>query len=175
MGIGGAVDAVSNLARDLYKPASEAAEKSGVAKMGRETFLAQAEEFKRSPEGMKVGARLVDYDFKRQQILNDLVKPITAVHEVIKNDPTQLRSTIGKLHSDLKTQAHPVASDAGKIIALDSANAELTLQEYAAKLGPQARLLAQQQVTGENHSLLIGDLCPCMRKVILFQRLMHRL
>jgi hypothetical protein len=164
MGIGGAVDAVSNLARDLYKPASEAAEKSGVAKMGRETFLAQAEEFKRSPEGMKVGTRLVDYDFRRQQILNDLVKPVTAVHEVIKNDPTQLRSTIGKLHSDLKTQAHPVASDTGKIIALDSANAELTLQEYAAKLGPQAILLAQQQVTGENHSLLIGDLMPLYEK-----------
>jgi len=164
MGIGGAVDAVSNLARDLYKPASEAAEKSGVAKMGRETFLAQAEEFKRSPEGMKVGTRLVDYDFRRQQILNDLVKPVTAVHEVIKNDPTQLRSTLGKLHSDFKTQAHPVASDAGKIIALDSANAELTLQEYTAKLGPQARLLAQQQVTGENHSLLIGDLMPLYEK-----------
>ena len=164
MGIGGAADALGSLAKDAYSKLGESAEKSGTAKLGRETFLAQAEEFKRSPEGMKVGTRLVDYDFRRQQILGDLLKPADAVHEVIKNDPTQLHSTLGKVHSDLKVQNHPAASQAAKIIALDPANADMTLQDYTIKLGSQARLLAQQQVMGENHANLIGDIMPLYEK-----------
>ena len=164
MGIGGAADALGSLASKLAKPAVEASEKSGVSRLGRETFLAQAEEFKRSPEGMKVGTRLIDYDFRRQQILDTLVKPADAVHEVIKNDPEQLKSTLGKIHSDLKAQNHPVASEATKILSLDPANADLTIQDYTMKLGAQARLLAQQQVIGENHAYLIGDMMPLYEK-----------
>jgi len=156
MAIGGAVDAISNLARGAMDKLGS----SGVKKMAGETFIAQEEEFKLSPEAMKAGARLKDYDFKRQQILNELYKPANAVHEVIKNDPAQLQSTLGKIHSDLKNQNHPAATHAAQIIGLDPKNADMTLPEYSSKIIAQARLLSHDQNIGKNNALLIGDIMP---------------
>jgi len=156
MAIGGAVDAISNLSRGAMDKLGS----SGVKKMAGETFIAQEEEFKLSPEAMKAGARLKDYDFKRQQILNELYKPANAVHEVIKNDSTQLQSTLGKIHSDLKNQNHPTASHTAQIIGLDPKNADMTLPEYSSKIIAQARLLSHDQNIGKNNALLIGDIMP---------------
>lgn len=159
MGIGGAVDAVSNLVRGGVKDLVDSSFKSGVTKIFRATGLAQEEEFKRSPQGLQAGEMLKNYDWKRQQILNELQKPVGEIHEVIKNDPTQLNSTIGKIHSNLKTQSHPASAAASKIINLDPENAQLTLPAYAAKLNSQSRLLAQQTL-GENHSALVNAIMP---------------
>lgn len=159
MGIGGFVDAASNLVRGGLKDAGESSFKSGITKIFRATGLAQEEEFKRSPQGMQAGEMLKNYDWQRQQILNELQKPVGTVHEVIKNDPAMLNSSIGKIHSDLRAKSHPASAAAASIISRDPENAQLTLPAYATKLNSQSRLLAQQSL-GENHSALVNAIMP---------------
>ena len=65
------------------------------------------------------------------------------IENVIKNNPTQLQSTIGKLHSDFAQAGHPASQHTASILNLDPQNVDLTLPEYTAKIGGQARLLAR--------------------------------
>jgi hypothetical protein len=161
--MGGIADALVSGAKDLFSDVAAKSESSGVTRLGKDTVFAQESEFGRSPEGMKFGARMGDYDLKRQQVLDALYKPVDAVHEVIKNDPAQTHATIGKIHSDLKAKNHPAAGHTQELINREPENQHLTLQAYTAKLSAQSSLLAQQSL-GENHSFLIGDVMPLYEK-----------
>ena len=146
MGASGLIDLGVQAVKGAFSDVAAKSEAAGVTRLGKDTVLAQESEFSRSPEGMKFGARMGDYDLKRQQVLDALYKPVEAVHEVIKNDPTQTHATIGKIHADLKARNHPAAGHAQELISREPENQDLTLQAYTAKLSAQSRLLAQKSL-----------------------------
>jgi hypothetical protein len=161
--MGAIADALVTGAKDLFSNVAAKSESAGVTRLGKDTVFAQESEFSRSPEAMKFGARMGDYDFKRQQILADLYKPVNAVHEAVKNDPAQSHATIGKINADLTNSKHSAAVHTQELINREPENQDLTLKAYSAKLDAQARLLAQKSL-GENHSFLIGDVMPLYEK-----------
>ena len=84
MGVGGLIDLGVQAVKGAFSDVAAKSEAAGVTRLGKDTVLAQESEFSRSPEGMKFGARMGDYDLKRQQVLDALYKPVEAVHKVVK-------------------------------------------------------------------------------------------
>ena len=158
--MGGFVDAAASMAQKL---GSEVVEKfknfRDIPEVGS-TLFSQEDELSRSPEGMKVKTRLDTFNFKRNQILQSLVKDPDAIHAVIKNDPAQIHSSIAQLHQKFTAESNPAAAATERILAADPRNAELTTKAYTQKLWGQARMAAHAQVFGENNGNLIGDVMP---------------
>jgi hypothetical protein len=163
--MGGAAEWVGKLASDLGSKLTESLRTSGeIGTQAHTTFFSQESELARSPEGHVAMKLLKDYDFRRNQILTQLQKSPQQIEDVIKNNPDQLRSTIGKLHSDFSQQGHPVAQHTAAILNLDPKNFDLTLPEYTAKIGGQARLLARLEVVGANSEKLVKAVMPLYLK-----------
>jgi hypothetical protein len=158
--MGGYAEALGSFARDAGSKIVESLRSTDTGSKVADTFLSQLTETSRSPEGMKVAERLQDYDHKRLQVLNDLMKPVQSVQKVVQNDPAKIKAPIGQLHADLKASNHPAAMDTQKILSLDPANAQLNLESYQEKINNQSRLIAQQQKIGPNHAYVIGDIMP---------------
>ncbi len=158
--MGGFIDAAASLAKDAGSAVAEKFRDLKDIPVVGSTLFSQADELSRSPEGLRVKARLDAFNLKRNQILNSLVKDPDTVHAVIKNDPKQLHSSIGQLHQQFAATSHPAASATERIIASDPKNAELTLKAYTQKLWGQARMAAHAQVFGEDNENLVGDIMP---------------
>jgi hypothetical protein len=105
-----------------------------------------------------------DYDFRKQQILNELYKPVEHVAKAVQNVPDSFHKTIGKLHSDLRAQSHPASAHTNSIIAADPENAKLILPSYMQKIVKQASSMAHADVAGPNNEKLIGLLMPLYEK-----------
>ena len=160
-----AAEALGKLASDLGKGLTEKLRTSGeIPSQAHTTFFSQESELVRSPEGVGAMKLLNDCDFRRNQILNQLQKSPQQIEDVIKNNPTQLQSTIGKLHSDFAQAGHPASQHTASILNLDPQNVDLTLPEYTAKIGGQARLLARQQVIGPDSNNLVKTIMPLYLK-----------
>lgn len=160
MGAGGIAEATGKLARDAASFLVEKLRGSEIGSQAHSTFFSQESELNRSPEGMSVAAKLKDFDFRRNQILNGLMKDPQQIEDVIKNNSDSLHATIGKIHSDFQGQGHPASAATTRIIAADPKNADLTLQAYTTKLGAQARMAARVQTVGSNSEGIVKDVMP---------------
>jgi hypothetical protein len=156
----GPAEFLGKLARDSGKWIGDNLRKTEIGSQAHTTFFSQESELARSPEGQRAGALLQETDRVRNQILTQLEKSPQQIHDVIKNNPDQMRATLGKVHSDLAQQGHPAQAHTANIINLDPKNAAMTLQEYTIKLGGQARLLARQQVIGPDSNNLVKAVLP---------------
>ncbi len=163
--MGGFVDTAASLFKDAGSTVAEKFKDFKDIPVVGSTLFSQADELSRSPEGLKVKARLDAFDLKRNQILNNLIKDPDAVHTVVRNEPKQLNLSIGELHQQFTKNSNPIASATKRIIANDPENAELTLKAYTQKLWGQARMEAHAQVFGEANDNLIVDIMPLYESV----------
>ena len=158
--MGGFIEAIGSLASKFGSYATEKLRDSDIGSLLHELLFNQHDEFKRTPEGQALGAKVFGYEQVRSQILNELTKPITEVKESIKNNPTLLKKSIGQLHSDFTSTNHPTAAYTGQILKNNPDASKLDIGGATAQVGMQARLLANKKVYGDNGSQIFNIIMP---------------
>lgn len=156
----GAAEALGGLLRDFGSKVTEKLRSSEIGSQFIDTVGSQRNEFMRSPEGTQILGKMDAYTQQKNSILGQLLKPVDAIRDAVKDSPARLKSNISDIHQHLTSTNHPAAQHTAQMLQQDPAVGAMNLQTLTQKSWSQASLLAQANVFGVDNANLVKDLMP---------------